>query len=70
MVVFRSVYILSIDAGVRIEPTIHKKLEVKTVTDIVNQSENASGYQGCNGNKKPCTDIGMKYGIFIGVFPA
>ncbi len=39
------------------------------VSDIVNQSENAGGYNGCNGGKPPCTDIGMKYGIFIGVKP-
>ena len=39
------------------------------VSDIVNQSENAGGYLGCNGGKPPCTDIGMKYGIFIGVKP-
>ena len=44
-------------------------LEVKKVSDIVNQSENAGGLQGCNGRNKPCTDVGMKYGIFIGVFP-
>ena len=42
-------------------------LEVKKVSDIVNQSENGGGYNGCNSNKPPCTDIGMKYGIFIGV---
>ena len=44
-------------------------LEVNKVSDIVNQSENAGGLQGCNGQKRPCTDVGMKYGIFIGVFP-
>ena len=43
--------------------------EVNSMSDIVNQSEGNGGFQGCNGKKPPCTDIGMKYGIFIGVFP-
>ena len=40
------------------------------MSDIVNESKEDGGYQGCNGSHgPPCHDIGMKYGIFIGVFP-
>ena len=45
------------------------KLEVKTVSDIVNKSKGDGGNDGCNGqNRPPCTAIGMKYGVVIGVF--
>ena len=48
---------------------LEKNTEVKEMSDIVNESKGNGGYQGCNSNRPPCHDIGMKYGIFIGVFP-
>ena len=55
--------------GSGLNPNPRKKLEVKTVSDIVNQSKGNGGSDGCNGqNGPPCTSIGMKYGIVIGVF--
>ena len=40
------------------------------MSDIVNESKGNGEFNGCNGQMRPpCHDIGMKYGIVIGVWP-